>query len=353
MCRVLMVGPDRSVHGGISGVVNNYYKAGLDAEIDLCYIGTMKEGTKPYKLLTALKAYLQFKRKLPLFDIVHIHMASDSSYVRKSFFVKAAKKAGKKIVIHQHGGDFETYYASLSARRQAAVRKVLSMGDAFLVLAPYLKVFFGKLIGEEKITVFPDAIAMPEPLEQNQKKYGSQKILFLGRICKEKGIRELLQAMKNLHETYPDAKLYLGGIYEDAALEEEVKEQAPYVENAGWVTGKEKEALLQACDLFVLPSYFEGQSVAILEAMAHGCAVAASDVGGIPMMIEPEETGLLFQPKDAESLQAALGRLLSDASLCEKLGNAAREKVKKEFSMEKNIEELLSIYRRFRRTKGK
>ena len=55
--KVLMIGPDRSVHGGISAVVNNYYEAGLDNRVDLKYIGTMKEGSKAYKLLVAIKAY--------------------------------------------------------------------------------------------------------------------------------------------------------------------------------------------------------------------------------------------------------------------------------------------------------
>lgn len=58
--KVLMIGPDRSVHGGISGVVNNYYEAGLDQKIDLCYIGTMVEGTKLHKLLKAAGAYFKF-----------------------------------------------------------------------------------------------------------------------------------------------------------------------------------------------------------------------------------------------------------------------------------------------------
>ena len=58
--RVLMVGPDRSVHGGISGVVNNYYEVGLDQRIDLCYIGTMVEGSKIRKLVQAVKAFFQF-----------------------------------------------------------------------------------------------------------------------------------------------------------------------------------------------------------------------------------------------------------------------------------------------------
>ena len=135
--RVLMVGPDRSVHGGISGVVNNYYEAGLDQRIDLCYIGTMVEGSKIRKLVQAVKAFFQFLVRLPGYEIVHVNMASDSSYYRKSIFVRTAKAAKKKIVIHQHGGDFEGFYdRELSDKGREKVRKVLSMGDAFLVLAP-------------------------------------------------------------------------------------------------------------------------------------------------------------------------------------------------------------------------
>ena len=89
--RVLMVGPDRNVHGGISGVVNNYYDAGLDKKIDLCYIGTMVEGSKIRKMIQAVMAYFRFLWKVPGYEIVHVNMASDTSYLRKSFFIKTAK----------------------------------------------------------------------------------------------------------------------------------------------------------------------------------------------------------------------------------------------------------------------
>lgn len=192
--KVLMVGPDRSVHGGISGVVNNYYAAGLDQKIELKYIGTMIEGSKVRKLWRAMKAYMQFLVQLSGYDIVHVNMASDASYVRKSFFIKAAKRAGKKIVIHQHGGDFEGYYGQLSEKGKKRVKEILSMGDIMLVLAPSWKKFFGTLIDENKIIVFPDCIEMP-PVYQKQ--YGQHKLLFLGRICKEKGVLELLAAAEN------------------------------------------------------------------------------------------------------------------------------------------------------------
>ena len=97
--KVLMVGPDRSVHGGISGVVNNYYAAGLDQKIELKYIGTMIEGSKVRKLWRAMKAYMQF-------------------------LVQLSEKGKKRV------------------------KKILSMGDVMLVLAPAWKRVFATLISE-------------------------------------------------------------------------------------------------------------------------------------------------------------------------------------------------------------
>lgn len=337
-----MVGPDRSVHGGISGVVNNYYEAGLDQRIDLCYIGTMVEGSKIRKLVQAVKAFFQFLVRLPGYEIVHVNMASDSSYYRKSFFIKAAKHAGKKIVIHQHGGDFEGFYdRELSDKGREKVRKVLSMGDAFLVLAPPWKEFFGKLIGTERITVLPDAISIPPYTE---KKHGVHKILFLGRICKAKGIGELLAVMPKLKEKYPDVQLYLGGIFEDKELEQQAYALKDQVTCLSWVTGEKKERYLRECDIFVLPSYFEGQSIAILEAMANSCAVVASGTGGIPQMIIDGETGILIEPRSESSLQEGMEKVLSDDDLAFSLGEKARKKAAAEFSIENNMERLIHLY---------
>lgn len=341
--KVLMVGPDRSVHGGISAVVNNYYEAGLNQKICLCYIGTMVEGSKLKKLIKAAFAFALFCVKLPGYRIVHINMASDNSYYRKSFFIKTAKLFGKKIVIHQHGGDFENfYYKEQDERGRKRIDRVLSMGDAFLVLAPVWKAFFGKLVREDKITVLPDAIRIPESAA---KEYGQHRILFLGRLCKEKGIGELLQIMPELKKKYPETELYLGGIWEDQDLKAEAEKLKDYVTWLGWVTGKEKQRYLQMCDVFVLPSYFEGQSVSLLEAMAFSCAIVASKTGGIPQMIVNDHTGILVSPKDADSLRSGLDQVLSDEDLCRQIGAEARKKVSEEFSIENNMEKLIRIYR--------
>ncbi len=342
MKRVLMLGPDRSVHGGISGVVNNYYEGGLDQKIRLRYIGTMVEGSKAKKLLRAVRAYFLFLLVLGNYEIVHVNMASDSSYFRKSIFIRTAHLFGKKIVIHQHGGDFTNFYEKdLSEKGRKGVRRVLGMADAFLVLAPPWKEFFGGLIGKERITVLPDAIPVFPAVK---KRYGQHKLLFLGRLCREKGIRELLSCIPALREKYPDIRLYLGGIWEDEALKEEAARYTGQVVWTGWISGEEKRKYLEDCDIFVLPTYFEGQSVAVLEAMAASCAVVASDTGGIPMMIADGENGILVKPRDREALFHALDRALSDAALCERLGKEARRRAEADFSLEENMNCLLRIY---------
>ncbi len=340
--KVLMVGPDRSVHGGISGVVNNYYDAGLDRLVDLCYIGTMVEGSKPRKLVQAAAAYFRFLCKLPGYGIVHVNMASDSSYYRKSFFVRTAKFFGKKVVIHQHGGDFQGFYENeLSHRGRQSVKRVLSMGDAFLVLGHAWKDFFGTIIDGDKITVLPDALRIPAWEEKN---YGVHKILFLGRLCRAKGIGELLGVMPELKKSYPDVHLYLGGIWEDKELQKEAVCLGDCVTDLGWLTGEDKTRYLKECDIFVMPSYFEGQSVSVLEAMAYGCGIVASKTGGIPDMIIEGETGLFAMPKDKQTLKDALFELLAKPQLCKVLGANARRKAEAEFSMDRNIEHLLGIY---------
>lgn len=341
--KVLMIGPDRSVHGGVSGVVNNLYESGLCNKVDLSYIGTMVDGSKARKLWQAAKAYILFLRKLSACDIVHVNMASDSSYYRKSVFIRTAKHFHKKIILHQHGGNFQEFYAQeLSEKGRAAVKKVFGMCDALLVLGTLWKDFFASVTGrEDNITVLPNSIQIPPCPE---KRYDMHKILFLGRLCKEKGIEELFDAMPKLLEKYPDVHLYLGGVWEDKELEKKAAALGGCVTYLGWITGEEKETYLRECDLFVLPSYFEGQPVSILEAMAYACAITASDIGSIPDMIVEGQTGLLVPPRDENALAEKLLMLLGQPALCRELAGHARKKMEKEFSIEDTVEKLVQIY---------
>lgn len=339
--KVLMVGPDRTVHGGISGVVNLLYEAGLADRVQVKYIGTMKDGTKLKKLLVAIVAFARFLCCVRKFDIVHVNMSSDTSYLRKSFFIRAAKKAGKKIVLHQHGGDIRNYYASLDEGGKHRMVEILSIPDIMLVLGEELRTFFESRVPNQNIQILSNSILIPEAYDKD---YSNHNILFLGRLCKDKGIIELVEAMKGVIKKFADAKLYLGGMWEDKELEPVVNELGDNVSFLGWVGGEKKKKMLKECSIYVLPSYYEGQPVSVLEAMGYSSAVVATKVGTLPEMIISGETGELIEPKDAKALEEALLKLLNDEEYKKKLAVAGRRVVEDRFNINNSLDRLCEIY---------
>jgi glycosyltransferase involved in cell wall biosynthesis len=103
--------------------------------------------------------------------------------------------------------------------------------------------------------------------------------------------------------------------------------------------------LLEACDVFVLPSRLEGLGVAALEAMARGRPVVASAVGGLADTVVANETGLLAPPGDAAALASALERLLADPALRQRLGAAGAARVGEQFLAEQMVDAYESLYR--------
>jgi L-malate glycosyltransferase len=104
---------------------------------------------------------------------------------------------------------------------------------------------------------------------------------------------------------------------------------------------------LRAVDIFVLPSLSEAFSNSILEAMACGCAVVASRVGGNPELVRHGETGLLFEKGDAEDLAAKLRTLVDDANLRRQLADEGARMVRERFSLEASATCLAAIYEEF------
>lgn len=344
--KVLMLGPDRSVKGGVSGVVNNLYDAGIDKEIELKYIGTMVDGSKLRKLFQAAKTYFEAFCCINNYDIVHVHVSADASYYRKSFFMKMALRHNKKLVIHQHGGDIKRFYGhDLSGKAHDKMVALFNKCDAFIVLAPNFKEYFKHIVAcEDKISVIGNGITIPE-IDLNKKDYDKPNILFLGRICKDKGIGELLEAVDRLSKNHPDVHLYLGGFFEDEDLKERVEQLSGNVTACGWISGDDKEALFDKCPIFVLPSYYEGMPLSVAEGMAHGCATIASNVGSLDQMIKDESTGLLVKAKDSEDLYNALKNVIEDSKLRTSLGQRAYSFAKENYDIIKMKDNILKIYK--------
>ena len=102
--------------------------------------------------------------------------------------------------------------------------------------------------------------------------------------------------------------------------------------------------ILQEAAVSVLPSLSEGLSNSLLESMAAGLPVVATNVGGNPEIVENEISGLLVPPRDSEALAAAMTRILADSGLAGRFGRAGRRRVNEVFSMERSVDSVERLY---------
>lgn len=343
--RVLMVAPGRKVMGGISSVVNSYYDLGMDKKVDLKCISSMEDGNKIKKLIVAVLAYMSFSIALKRYDIVHIHMAAQASFDRKALFIKRAKRAGKKIIIHQHAADFEEYFFEQSdEEKRERIKSIFGMADRVIVLSDTSANFFGKNIcAPEKLVVLYNGVILPD---YEKKIYSDHNVLFLGRLGERKGSYDLLKAIPQIVQVVPDARFYLGGDGDVEQIKKIVLEQglSDQVKLLGWVKGDQKKQLLELCSTFILPSYHEGMPMAVLEAMSYGLATVSTNAGGIPQIIENGTNGIRIEAGDIQAISDALIDLLKHPEKKKALGIAGRKRIEENFNAAGNINKLMKIY---------
>jgi glycosyltransferase involved in cell wall biosynthesis len=165
-------------------------------------------------------------------------------------------------------------------------------------------------------------------------------LLFVGRLAEKKGVRYLLEAMPGVLERFPDAKLVIVG---DGPLREELKAFSAWLgiaESVVFAGGKRQEELppyYASADVFIGPSIVarggdtESFGLVFAEAMAAGCAVVASDVGGVRELVRDGKTGLLVAQRDAQAIARAVCGLLADPELRRRLSAAGRSLVMQQF----------------------
>jgi glycosyltransferase involved in cell wall biosynthesis len=168
----------------------------------------------------------------------------------------------------------------------------------------------------------------------------------VGRLCDVKGQRELIQALAHVPEATAvlvGADLEQGGAYQ-RQLEQTA--EAVGVRDRVVFAGRRNDVgdVLAELDVFALPSWTEGLPLVVLEAMARRRPVVATKVGGTPEVVVDGETGLLVPPRDPEALAAALRRLLEDAELRRRLGDAGYARVRDRFSAEAMTRRVLELY---------
>lgn len=195
-----------------------------------------------------------------------------------------------------------------------------------------------------KITVIPNGVDLTQftpPVKARE-----TLILYVGSLIKRKGVIYLLEAMSIITQTYPSFRLIVVGdgperlILEQAAANLCLNERVNFV---GFQSPQQVREWLRQAKVFVLPSVEEGLGVVLLEALACGTPIVASQVGGIPDIVTPE-VGLLASPASPNSLAEAVRGLLSDEQRWVEMSKNARKRAEKLYDWHQIAAQFIAIY---------
>jgi glycosyltransferase involved in cell wall biosynthesis len=178
----------------------------------------------------------------------------------------------------------------------------------------------------------------------------------VGRLHPVKGYDILIDACRYLIKEKPDFYFFIvGGGEMQAALQGIINKSG--LKNRIKMLGfKERDVVLsiiKSCDIFLMPSYSEGTPIALMEAGLLGKAIIASEVGGIPDLVDNYEHAILIPPGDAQALARALMELRENPKLLERLGSNIQKKIRGDFNLESTILATCRVYQEAARNRGR
>ena len=347
--RVLEIGPSETrARGGMSEVIRGIRESGaLGREFEIDSFPSYIDGSLPVRLLYSVYGYLRFLACYRKYDLFHIHTAERGSTFRKNFYLRTVKRAGKKAVVHIHGAEYLTFYDGLTGRRKRVVDGFFRRADLVLALSGGWKQelehrFQMNACGTLYNGVDPLELqaAVSDPAERRN------AFLMLGRLGERKGTYDLIAAMELAVRLNPELTVCLAGDGEVEAVRALVREKGleRNISVPGWMDRAEKLRRLRDAATVVLPSYYEGLPMAILEGMAAGKAIISTTVGAIPEVVG-EENGILVKPGDVPALAEALLRCSGDAEGLRRMSEKNREKAEQAFSLRRMHQRLAEYYR--------
>ncbi|MFC1614273.1 glycosyltransferase [Gemmatimonadota bacterium] len=288
----------------------------------------------PRTKYSALKRFLA--QQSERYDLIHCHTVYDLGLAG----LKLKEKSGLPLVVTIYGTDlnwlFEEGGRSASSEIAKATKKILKGADAVIAVSRDLGKKVNKLgVEEKRIHWVPNGIdkELFFPGDKIRERIGlglnenDKIILYVGNLIETKGLGDLIKALEIIQtgdDPLPKFKLLLVGpgtgykktmeqMISECGLEERVVFLGPRPH-------EDIPALMRAADVFCLPSWREGWPCSVVEAMACGVPVVATEVGGIPELVNDKEAGILCPAKEpaglARALQKALTRKWDSNRIC-------------------------------------
>jgi glycosyltransferase involved in cell wall biosynthesis len=286
--------------------------------------------------------YRSIKWQYP--EIIHICTSGGLATPRNIFTLSIARHFGVPSLIHYRMGALPKVFAKKGMEWRLTL-KAMKMADVIITLDSRSEESVRECLPTKRVVALPNMVeidvmdAMRVNADTFARKAEGFHVTFVGQILHSKGIVELVEAGTKL----ADRGLHLDFVGPvSKSFQAKLTRMAAAVNSADWLHFHGSKPhydaiyIMAVADLVVLPSYSEGFPNVVLEAMALGKPVLATDVGAVPEMLDiggEEECGVIVPPREVEPLAAALERLMGDPSLRLEFGKKARRRVGRLYSV--------------------
>ncbi|MCK4626504.1 MAG: glycosyltransferase family 4 protein [Phycisphaerae bacterium] len=353
--RVVMLGPLPPLTGGMAAVVNNLRDSALASRCRLTVLNNGKTTPEGRSVLSGIASQMGLLYRLAetilrqRAQIVHIHTCSGFTFWRDCLHALVASLLGSHVVWHVHGGGFDVFAAQQARIGKAIMRFALTRASAVIALSEDWVGRLRAIAPRAKWRVVPNGVPIsPKTVVVENRK---PTFLFLGNLGEQKGAHDLVRATAIASRKGFEGQIDLAGKETEPgqieAIEKIIAETGcqSQVRLIGVISGEAKDRAIKSADCMVLPSYAEGLPMAILEAMACGLLIISTNVGAIPEVITDGVEGFLIEPGDIEALADRLVRVGQDSQLRKRMGQAGKELVRQQYSLDIMINRLLDVYR--------
>ena len=353
---VLVLGPARSAVSGVSTHVNLLFGSPLADEYELVHFQVGSEGRSEGAAARLLRLVASpFMLALAIIfrhaAIVHVNTSLNKrAYWRDLAYVTVARLLGARVLYQVHGGELPERFFARSRLLTSFLRFTLRIPDVVVVLAQIELEAYRRFVPAQEVVLVPNGIdchafdGIP-----TVRSFPDQplRLLYIGRLAREKGVYEMLQGMRLAYEMGVEARLIVAGNGAEGPRLRRYGQAlglGSRVCFAGPVFGADKVKLLGGCDAFLLPSYSEGLPYALLESMAAGVPVIATPVGAIPDVVADGTHGFLVPPRDGKAIAEALAALCLDRERLSWMSRACRRRIRAAYSIDRVANELGLLY---------
>jgi glycosyltransferase involved in cell wall biosynthesis len=346
--KILVVGPYPPPYSGPETSIKLLMESPLREMTDLrlLNINYRKDMASKGRIdLSALMAFFMIQLRLMIQcvrfrpDIVYYYVtATKTGWLLKDIWIiMTAALFRRKVVIHMRAGHFKFVYDAMSRWSQRVIRFACRRCALAFVQGERLRNQFDGLVAPEKVKVVYNMIDVEKFENPEPAHYDLQRFFFMGHLSCAKGYCDLLAVMPRILAEFPACKFVFAGyklekernVFYEQTTGREIVMEDPEEAYRNYIAGKfeanyeylgpigdeAKIREIKRCTAFVLPSYSEGFSMAVLEALSLGKPVICTPVGALGEVVRDGENGLVVPAGDRDALFEALRRMLLDSTL--------------------------------------